>query len=536
MKRQVLVALVWAAGAALGGAAGCGSSNPGSTDAGSDGGADDAGEGRRGSGPATGGLGDAGTGAGDTGSAGDAGIADGAAAGAEPLTITRRTSYRRITNFQRGPEAKFISDARISADGSMIIFATFAGTYTIHSDGSNLVQLNDKRNNGLIDISANGKKVVWYDETQTYDGWVAASDGSGKIKLPGTAGCKGLRLTAAGDQIYEVAPDAGGIVRFAADGSGMKVIMSTADVAKLNGVDANGNHWRGVIDISDDGSKVVFTFLWDAFAMTGEGADLKQLTQFLMPENRTLKLARVSGNGAKLAWNVEDGANSKVTISDWGGGNPVVYSGITYSAGYWLQLSGDGSRAVQGYGLKLLDPTKVAPYDAIDSGSNSIPLGKASMDTITANGKRACLVIEGQESTDQGRPNQIVVVDFDPPTSNGAPTIEAPAASLRALPTDGSKKTTVFAAVKDAEVTEVNTVALRGGLRLGATPWLHWALDDTGMQGDVTAKDTTYTSNAVSIGSGDMVAPGPFTLRFVASNKAGHVLMVDTEGMEAKAP
>jgi hypothetical protein len=466
---------------------------------------------------------------------GGAGAADVAMAGTEPLTPTRRTSYRRITNFPRGPEAKFISAARISADGSTIIFATFAGTYTIASDGSNLVELSPKRNNGIIDISADGKKVVWYDDTP--EGWVAGSDGSGKIKLPTTVTVKGLRMTAAGDQIYGVAPDAGGILKLPADGSGMAVIMKTEDVSKANGVDPNGNHWRGVIDISDDGSKVVFTFLWDAFAMAGDGSGLKQLTQFLNPENRTLRLVRISGNGAKVAWNVDDGQKSAVTFADWGGGGAIVYTGITYGDTHWMALSGDASRAVLGWGLRVLDPTKVAPYDALDSGSNSIPLGRASMDTVTANGKRACLVIEGQESTDQGRPNQLVVVDFDPPTTNGAPSIDGTSTTLRALPNDGSKRASVFARVTDpTEITEVNTVALRGGLRLGATPWMHWALGDAAMNGDVTAKDGIYSSNAVVVQTGEMVTPGPFTLRFVASNKAGHVLMVDTEGLEARAP
>jgi hypothetical protein len=108
---------------------------------------------------------------------------------------------------------------------------------------------------------------------------------------------------------------------------------------------------------------------------------------------------------------------------------------------------------------------------------------------------------------------------------------------MRAIPNDGSKAASIFAAVTDpAEIAEVNTVALRGGLRLGATPWLHWALEDTGLHGDTTAKDTIHSSNAVALPAADMVAPGPFTLRFVAANKAGHVLMIDTEGLEAQAP
>ncbi len=497
-------------------AQGCGSSRTAPLDGGDGGGSDSGGE------------------VADSSLSGDAGTADGAIGARFALTPVRRTSYRRITSFPRGADAKFISDARISADGSRIIFGTFAGTYTIASDGTNLVTLSTVRNNGHVDISADGKKVVWYENS--VDGFVAASDGSGKIKLPGTLGIKGLRMTAAGDQIYQVAPDAGGLLKLPADGTGMKVVMATADVAKANGVDANGNHWRGVMDISDDGSKVVFTFLWDAFAMTGDGAGLKQLTQFLMPENRTLKLVRISGDGTKVAWNVEDGLKSAVTIGPWGGGASVVYTGITYSEGYWMHMPGTGATAALGSGLRLLDTGKVAPYDAIDSGSNSIPLGKPVMVTLTGDARRACIVIEGPESTDQGRPHQIVVVDFEPPTNTGAPTIAGTATTLKSVPNDGSKAASIFATVTDAEVSEVNTVALRGGLRLGATPWLHWPLEDTGERGDSAAKDGVHSTNTLTLPTDTKVAPGPFTLRFVAANKAGHVLMVDTEGLEAHTP
>ena len=106
---------------------------------------------------------------------------------------------------------------------------------------------------------------------------------------------------------------------------------------------------------------MVFAFLWDAFSMNGDGSGLKQLTQFLTPENRTLKLVRVSGNGAKLAWNVEDGAKSAVTMTDWGGGNKLDYVGSLYADGAWLRLSADASRAALGWGIRLLDTASWSP-------------------------------------------------------------------------------------------------------------------------------------------------------------------------------
>ena len=96
----------------------------------------------------TDGGGDSGQAPDGAGGGSDAGVDGGGIPGTEALRPVRRTSYRRITSFQRGADAKFISDAKISADGSTIIFGTIAGTYTIAADGSKLVQLSDKRNNG----------------------------------------------------------------------------------------------------------------------------------------------------------------------------------------------------------------------------------------------------------------------------------------------------------------------------------------------------------------------------------------------------
>jgi hypothetical protein len=65
---------------------------------------------------------------------------------------------------------------------------------------------------------------------------------------------------------------------------------------------------------------------------------------------------------------------------------------------------------------------------------------------------------------------------------------------------------------------------------------MHWALDDAGANGDVTAKDRIYSTNALGLPTDAKVVAGPVGLRFVAANKAGHVLMVDTDGLEARAP
>ena len=57
-----------------------------------------------------------------------------------------------------------------------------------------------------------------------------------------------------------------------------------------------------------------------------------------------------------------------------------------------------------------------------------------------------------------------------------------------------------------------------------------------GQNGDATSNDGTYSTNTLRLPTDAMVAPGPVGLRFTAANRAGHVLMVDTEGLEARAP
>jgi hypothetical protein len=451
-----------------------------------------------------------------------------------PLKIARWTTFHRITNFQRGDDAKFIYGAKMSADGTRVVFSGAQGTFTIATDGSNLVRLTDKLGSALVDISSDGSKVAWYDGGNR-DGFVASSDGSVRNKLAGILPVIAMRMTAQADRVFVLSPEAGGLFSVLATGGlEMTPITTTATVGTLNGVDANGNYWRNVLDISDDGARVAFTFLWDAFAMNGDGTGLRQLTQFLSPENRTLKLARVSASGSKLAWNTEDGPRTVVNISDWGGGNPIRYEGPRYTAGDWLQMPGDGSMAVLGGGIRLLETGKVAVHDVYDYGTAPAPLGRPAMVTMTANGKRACLIVEGIESTDQGRPNQIVIVDFNPTTLNGAPAIEEISAAPGTVTVDGSSTLKISALVKDPNLTAISALAMRSGWRISDGSVPDWGLNDEARDGDATAKDQTFTTNRVTLLTDWRVTAGPFDLRFTAANQAGHVLLADVEGVEAR--
>lgn len=74
--------------------------------------------------------------------------------------------YRQISNFETDYS---ISSMKMSADGTRIVFATSGQAvkvFTINIDGSGLVQVYDYESTGfgpMVDISADGEKVIWCD-------------------------------------------------------------------------------------------------------------------------------------------------------------------------------------------------------------------------------------------------------------------------------------------------------------------------------------------------------------------------------------
>ncbi len=452
---------------------------------------------------------------------------------AAPLKITRWTTFRRITNFPRGEGAKFINAAKISADGSKIAFSAYNGTYVINPDGTGLTRLSDKRNEGRVDISADGRRVVWYEE-HNRAGYVGDSGALGKTRLSGGFYVQAVRITAKGDRVFVVSGEGGGIFAVPVDGSEGKKIVTTANVCKLNGVDENGNHWRDILDISDNGSNIVFHLLMDAFAAHGDGSGLRQLTQNRPSQDFSLKSVRVSGNGGKIAILHERGEKTAAALMDWGGGNRVEYLGWDYGYGDWMQLSRDGKQAALSWGLRLLDSRGNSSWNALDFGRDLIY--RPAMASLTADFKRACLVIEGGESTDQGRPSQLVIVDFNPARLGPAPAITDISVSPGDVPNDGSKPVTPSARVTGEDITAVVVQMIRDGWNLHGISYTSQLLWDDGSNGDPSAKDGIFTNNGLALVSYGKVAPGPVALRYTAANKAGHILSVEAEGFKARGP
>lgn len=452
------------------------------------------------------------------------------------LTVRRWATFRRITNFQRGADAKFINNSKISADGSKIIFSTYSGTYVINADGSSLVRLSDKRNNGFIDISADAKNVTWYNAEEGL--MVANSDGAGRLKMPGGLQVDSLRMTARGDLLVVLA--GGNISTLPTDGSGIKRVVSTEQAAKVAGTDANGNFWRGWpsgLDMSDDGSRIVFHFLWDAFAVGSDGGGLRKLTDFGRTDDRSLGRVRISGDGRRVAY-YNSRNESSFTVVDWDGGNRLDQAGAYLNSGEWMQMSRDGAKALISWGLRIFDGNGKGRWNVDDIGGvwGAHPLTRVRLATASADFKRVCVEIESAESVDQGRPSQLVVVDFDPPTLNGAIPMANIDISPRFLINDGSTQAGISAQITDPNLQYAGVMPMRAGLRLA--DWNYGNLPMKKPADKAKGSDNIFESDPLRMqtNSGKPVPPGPLSMRVFSVSKEGHVFMLEMDGFEARLP
>ncbi|MBI5208683.1 MAG: hypothetical protein HY927_01765 [Elusimicrobia bacterium] len=449
------------------------------------------------------------------------------------LKVARWMTFRRITRFARGEDNKAINAAKISANGSKIAFAAYQGTFVIDPDGSNLVKLGGKRNDAMIDISADGRKVVWLDQDGLF---MADSDGSGRVKVAFPFQVTSLRMTADGAALVVFSRDQGSLYRVQPGGSEPRRITGNPEVAKVLGyTDYNGYMFSESFGISNDASRIVIQFWQDVAALNGDGTGLRRLNGSRKPDDRSLKWVRLSGDGRRVAYhNSEEPA---ITVVDWDGGNQTVHAGPFTASTDWMQVSGNGGKVLSSWGLRLFDGGGQGRLDA-SYWPVSDPLYRASMASMSADAKRVCLVLEGPESVDQGRPSQLVVVDLNPMEQNGAPPLHDIDASPRFLLADGSTFATVTARSDDPELKHLDCTALRDGI--GVKNWYavpSW-MNDNGEHGDAKAKDGLFTNGRFHFGTGGRgpMDAGPLTLRVVAFNNANHALVVDLEGLETRKP
>lgn len=453
------------------------------------------------------------------------------------LSVARWITFHRITRFGANNDVRQITNCKLSANGRQVAFSSIQGTYTLDADGGNLVRLDERRNDGMVDISADGRKIAWCNDQGAI--YVASRDGSSRVQMPGGFQINSLRMTADGNQLYVLCPQQG-ILQLPADGGGIRKVVTTEQVARVGGVDANGNHWRGNpsgLDVSDDGSRIVCHFLWNAFGVQSDGSGLRQLSR--LERDANLSFVRISGNGQKVAWLGPRGNDSLLTITDWGGGNPAEYRGTRVQWGSWMQLSPDASQVGLSWGWQLLATSGRESLDVLDmglAGDEPKPLHRASMATMAAGGARACVVLDGPTSTAQAASSQLAIVDLNPPSIGPAPRLEEITVQPRFVLNNNGSAATVSARSGGPDLPYVGFTTMRDGWRADYIGWPNRGLNDEGRDGDVKAGDGVFSDGGMRVGGDPAPAPGPLRLRVFAFTKGGDGLMVEVDGLDLRAP
>ena len=451
----------------------------------------------------------------------------------EGLTVRRWATFHRITDHP--PFGYSIGGVRISANGAKIGYWVYeAGLFTISPDGTGLTRVYEKRIHGL-DLSADGGKVAWYGDEGLF---VANADGSGRVKLPGGFPVIAMRLSADGSRLVCLSGD--GVRMVATDGTGVRRIADLAQVARAAGTDENGNHfrdWRAGIDISDDASKIVFVFLWNGMALNGDGSGLRKVTNLRGEDN--LYFIRVSGDGRKVAWQEERGGQSKVTIADWDGGNPMVYQGDFCSSGQAFSLSRDGAVASLGWGMRQFAAARRDYYNVSYVAGDPDGLVRPQFLSVSADGRRGVVAVEGPG-------HQLAVLDLNPPTLGKAPGLLNIRANPRWLVTDGTTRALLTCEPTDKDPRQIRNVLRRDGLQrlLGPEGYRgvelqagqYLILNDRGEAQDAQAGDGVWSTNSLCLANDARCTPGPLELRLVVTSKANHGLIVDLDGLAARAP
>lgn len=461
---------------------------------------------------------------------------------AEGLTISRWTTWRQITHLEATGMNAGALTMKMSADGSRIAYTNKYGLFTVKSDGTNLTKIVDDAVYKM-DISADGNTVAWYQDDKGIS--IAKSDGTGKRKLEGGYFVQAIRMSADAKKLIVLAPDRG-LLMLPMDGSTGRRIVTTAQVAKVANTDNNNNHWRGAfvgsdgsaVDISDDGSRIVFQFKTEAMAVNLNGTDIRRLTDFGDKDN--VRLVRISGDGRRVAYYVHREEDSELVIMDWDGGNRNVYTGKFFFNIYQLRLTYDGSSIIAGNGAIILSGIGHHIYEPLTGTRYPYLLDTVTMPSISADGKRGCCIIFVPGVTQL----ELVVFDLNPTTLNGAPALANINVSSRSLSLDGATKSTLTTQASGGEEITIWQALMRNGMvydpEVGFFEHaVNYEVVDNGNLGDEKAGDGIFTSNQLRLSfwfPKHQPEPGPMTMRLVSWNKANCGLSLDIEGMEANNP
>ena len=476
------------------------------------------------------------------------------------VVIKRTIVYSRLTDFSQNQS---IGQMKISAQGGKIVFSTTTKKiFTLNTDGTGLMEVFDYASHRsgcpclapFVDISGDGSKILWTDTV----GEIFISNGDGSARQRIATEFKGPniavsgpsirvqpRLTTDGSRVIfaNSLPDAGriasgwqefaGVWAINSDGSGQTQLVSYAQVSReilgKDGTEYNPNvaFYPG-FDISDDGSRVVFSTTQDQGAIVGlQGGALRKLADTPVTGTRALS---INGLGTQIAYVPQTPAFSeKVHSQNYSGGAPVTLAEIGLAGGVQMTRLGDRVLAVSTgtavplIPISLLNTDGSGRWDVVIlscyAPASMNPFSAAGMPSVSADGRRVAFI------SDLGSP-QIWIADIDPTHAKDAPTISSVVFSPSFVLADGSTSSSITAAVAPG-ANPIERVCL-DPLMDGATApsaLNSTRLVDDGSSGDQTSLDGIYSNNNVRRTFG---STGVYTLR-VNAFAGSRITSVDAE-------
>jgi hypothetical protein len=466
------------------------------------------------------------------------------AAGSRPVaaasSVVRTLVYHQISSVtttinEGGPGGQ--ASPIVSADGQRIAFSRpptggdpATHIFRTNFDGSGQVEVDAYTPlccGTLVDISGDGARIISGNGEELR---IANGDGSGALPLIALDDIDLGAIAISGDgskAFFIVARDRcirnsspcipvqRGIWVIDGSGSGLRQIVGPAQLEAL-GIPAPALFGVPVLGVSADGGHIVFGafhgpvlpggFGQGLFAVNLNGSGLHDL----LGRVGFVTHAGVSGDGTKVFYEIrtpDDPIHDEIGVLDFAGTGQLKLAdsrdfccGITIfpASDDRAQLSADGSRLLLGSGNRAVvvntDGTGLLQLAIRTPGSDALfALLYDTLSRVTMDGSATRFVYFALPFA---QPKQLATLEINPPSVGVAPSITSPSLVPAFILTASRSAATLSAHVSAADplLTVGNTVLANGVDDPNVT---HQILVDNGTNGDVTAGDGTFTSNAI---------------------------------------
>jgi hypothetical protein len=498
------------------------------------------------------------------------------------VNVVHGINYKQISGFETDYS---INTMKLSDDGSRIVFSTggpMVKVFTINADGTGLTQVYDFERTGfgpMVDISANGNKVIWCDgEGEIY---IANADGTDLVILatllpnpnPDFEDMEPIiplppRITADGSEVYFIHmgrdPKGSGVYKISADNTGLTMVFNyldmAADVFKTDGSEYNYNSaFADGFDISESGNRMIVGTrifklaegdLGRGDAIVVDGSDFTHLGDYAtgyqpFSTNKDGDMFIMY----KLEPNPDLGYDEiGVYFVPLGTADPVrVIGGLdVFGTAAGTEMTSSGNLAIVHTGNGRLPITLVnylsasqldlVSIDNISLASEGFRFSESWLPSISGDGEVFCFL-----ST--SIPAQIWVARITTGTIVTEPSISGIQFAPEYVAKDGSTTATISAKISDMtyDIHAVSFEAFKDGVfqpRALTADWPYSGrLVDDGTFGDLTAGDGIFTNNTVRVDLPEFVSVGDYEVRIAAVNSTlKEVSMVDATPFSVVEP